>query len=207
MGQRRDLPDSPGNRSMQRAEAPRQGWTRHHHTAAGETFSKYRRFSILPLAELPSSWGAIRRRHRSASYAGPSGAPPGSRRASRDRAKLEVNIGVCAERIRLGVGNGGWGYIVGTYDKDAGPNNQRLYLNGARVARMGGTQPIDLYSAALGIGRHVNLQRPYRRVPHLTSAFAAATAEEHEGAEPPPLAGAGRLADWGELQRPAERVG
>jgi hypothetical protein len=29
------------------------------------------------------------------------------------------------------LGNGAWGYIVGTYDKDAGPNNQRLYLNGA----------------------------------------------------------------------------
>jgi len=25
-------------------------------------------------------------------------------------------------------------YIVGTYGKDAGTNNQRLYLNGARVA-------------------------------------------------------------------------
>jgi hypothetical protein len=28
------------------------------------------------------------------------------------------------------LGNGAWGYIVGTYDKDAGTNNQRLYLNG-----------------------------------------------------------------------------
>jgi hypothetical protein len=27
------------------------------------------------------------------------------------------------------------GYIIGTYDKDAGPNNQCLYLSGARVAR------------------------------------------------------------------------
>jgi hypothetical protein len=34
------------------------------------------------------------------------------------------------------LGNGSWGYIVGTYDKDAGANNQRLYLNGARVAQM-----------------------------------------------------------------------
>jgi hypothetical protein len=34
------------------------------------------------------------------------------------------------------LGNGVWGYIVGTYDKDAGANNQRLYLNGARVAQM-----------------------------------------------------------------------
>jgi hypothetical protein len=24
-------------------------------------------------------------------------------------------------------GSGAWGYIVGTYDKDAGTNNQRLY--------------------------------------------------------------------------------
>ena len=34
------------------------------------------------------------------------------------------------------LGNGSWGYIVGTYDKDAGANNQRLYLNGTRVAQM-----------------------------------------------------------------------
>jgi hypothetical protein len=45
-------------------------------------------------------------------------------------------------------------YIVGTYDKDAGPNNQRLYLNGARVAQISDTLPIDLNSTALGIGRH-----------------------------------------------------
>ena len=50
-------------------------------------------------------------------------------------------------------GNGSWGYIVGTYDKDAGTDNQRLYLNGARVAQMSDTLPIDLNSAALGIGR------------------------------------------------------
>jgi hypothetical protein len=110
----------------------------------------------LPLAELPSLLGAIRRRHRSARYAGLSGAPPGSRPASRDHAKLEVNIGACAERIRLGVGNGGWGYIGGTYDKDAGANNQRLYLNGMRVAQMSDAQPIDLNSAPLAIGRHVS---------------------------------------------------
>jgi hypothetical protein len=47
-------------------------------------------------------------------------------------------------------------YIVGTYDKDAGPNNQRPYLNGTRVAQMSDTLPIDLNSAALGIGRHVS---------------------------------------------------
>ena len=45
---------------------------------------------------------------------------------------------------------------VGTYDKDAGTNNQRLYLNGTRVAQMSDTLPIDLNSAALGIGRHVS---------------------------------------------------
>jgi hypothetical protein len=39
--------------------------------------------------------------------------------------------------------------IVGTYDKEAGPNNQRLYLNGARVAKMSDTLPIDLNSVAL----------------------------------------------------------
>ena len=51
------------------------------------------------------------------------------------------------------LGNGSWGYIVGTYDKDAGANNQRLYLNGARVAQVSGTLPIALNSAPLGIGR------------------------------------------------------
>jgi len=39
------------------------------------------------------------------------------------------------------LGNGRWGYIVGTYDKDAGPDNQRLYLSGTRVAQMGGRSP------------------------------------------------------------------
>jgi hypothetical protein len=34
-------------------------------------------------------------------------------------------------------------YIVGIYDKDAGPDNQRLYLNGARVAQMSDTLPIE----------------------------------------------------------------
>jgi hypothetical protein len=46
-------------------------------------------------------------------------------------------------------------YIVGN-DKDSGPNNQRLYLNGTRVAQMSDTLPIDLNSAALGVGRHVS---------------------------------------------------
>ena len=35
-------------------------------------------------------------------------------------------------------------------------NNQRLYLNGTRVAQMSDTLPIDLNAAALGIGRHVS---------------------------------------------------
>lgn len=37
------------------------------------------------------------------------------------------------------LGNGAWGHVVGTYDKDAGPNNQRFYLNGTRVAQMSDT--------------------------------------------------------------------
>jgi hypothetical protein len=62
--------------------------------------------------------------------------------------------------------DGPWTYIVGTYDKDAGTNNERLYLKGAGVVQMSDTQPIDLNSAALGTGRHVSghrrsLQRPY----------------------------------------------
>jgi hypothetical protein len=33
------------------------------------------------------------------------------------------------------LGNGAWGYIGGTYDTDASPNNHRLYLNGTCVRR------------------------------------------------------------------------
>jgi hypothetical protein len=54
------------------------------------------------------------------------------------------------------LGNGAWGYIVGTYDKDAGSNKQRLYLNCTRVAQMSDTLPIDLNSAAFGTGRRVS---------------------------------------------------
>jgi hypothetical protein len=112
------------------------------------------------------------------------------------------------------LGNGTWGYIVGTYDKDAGPDNQRLYLNGTRVAQMSDTLPIDLNAAALGTGRHVsgisdlfNGPMDEFRIAHVKrsdgwiettwnnmsdpGAFAAAGAEEQEGGEPPPLAGAG----------------
>jgi hypothetical protein len=65
------------------------------------------------------------------------------------------------------LGNGAWGYIVDTCDKDVGPDNQRLYLNGARVAQMSATLPIDLNSAVLGIGRHVSGNRRYRSRPAL----------------------------------------
>ena len=105
---------------------------------------------------------------------------------------------------------------IGTYDKDAGPNNQRLYLNGTRVAQRSDTQPIDLNAAALGIGRHVSgIADPFNghidafRIAHVQrsdgwiattwnnmsdpGAFAVAGAEEQEGGngEPPLLAGAG----------------
>jgi MSHA biogenesis protein MshQ len=112
------------------------------------------------------------------------------------------------------LGNGAWGYIAGAYDKYAGTNNQRLYLNGTRVAQMSDTLPIDLNSAALGIGRHVSgIADPFNgridefRIAHVQrsdgwiettwnnmsdpGAFAAAGAEEQGGGEPPPLAGAG----------------
>ena len=114
------------------------------------------------------------------------------------------------------LGKGAWGYVVGTYDKDAGPNNQRLHLNGTRVAQMSDTLPIDLNSAALGISRHVSgIADPFNghidefRLAHVQrsdgwiattwnnmsdpGAFAMAGAEEQEGGsgEPPPLAGAG----------------
>jgi MSHA biogenesis protein MshQ len=106
--------------------------------------------------------------------------------------------------------------MVGIYDKDAGPNNQRLYLNGTRVAQMSDTQPLDLNSNPLGIGRHVTgVADPFNghidefRIAHVQrsdgwietiwnnmsdpGAFAMAGAEEQEGGggEPPPLAGAG----------------
>ena len=108
------------------------------------------------------------------------------------------------------------GYVVGTYDKDAGPNNQRLYLNGSRVAQMSDTQLLDLNSNQLGIGRHVSgIADPFNsridelRISHVQrsdgwiettwnnmsdpGAFAVAGAGEQEGGdgEPPTLAGAG----------------
>jgi Concanavalin A-like lectin/glucanases superfamily len=93
-------------------------------------------------------------------------------------------------------------------------NNQRLYLNGARVAQMSDTLPIDLNSASLGIGRHVSgIADPFNghidefRIADVQrsdgwiettwnnmsdpGAFAVAGAEEQKGGEPPPLAGAG----------------
>jgi hypothetical protein len=51
------------------------------------------------------------------------------------------------------LGNGAWGYSVGTYGEDAGPTSPHLYLNGTRVAQMSDTQLIDLNSAARGTGR------------------------------------------------------
>jgi Concanavalin A-like lectin/glucanases superfamily len=45
---------------------------------------------------------------------------------------------------------------VGTCNKEAGAKNQRLCLNGTRVAQMSDTLPIDLNSAAVSIGRHVS---------------------------------------------------
>jgi hypothetical protein len=112
------------------------------------------------------------------------------------------------------LGNGAWGYIVGTYDKDAGPENQRLYLNGSRVAQMSDTAAISLNSNPLGIGRHASgIADPFNghidefRISHVQrsdgwiattwnnlsnpGAFAVAGAEEQEGGEPPQLAGAG----------------
>jgi hypothetical protein len=69
------------------------------------------------------------------------------------------------------LGNGTWGYMVGPYDKDAGPDSQRLYLNGARVAQMSDTLPLDLNATTLGIGRRHrrSLQRPHRtfRIAHV----------------------------------------
>jgi Concanavalin A-like lectin/glucanases superfamily len=113
-------------------------------------------------------------------------------------------------------GNGSWGHISGTCDKHAGPGNQRLCLNGARVAHMSDTLPIVLNSVALGTGRHVSgIADPFNghvdefRISHVQrsdgwiettwnnmsdpGAFAAAGVEEQEGGdgEPPPLAGAG----------------
>jgi hypothetical protein len=69
------------------------------------------------------------------------------------------------------LGNGRWGYIVGIYDKDAGPNNQRLYLNGARRADERNTAPGSQFKSSwhrTARERHRrSLQRPHRRVPDL----------------------------------------
>jgi hypothetical protein len=43
-----------------------------------------------------------------------------------------------------------------TLAKDVSANNQRLCLDGSRVAQMSDTQPPHLNSAAVGIGRHVS---------------------------------------------------
>jgi hypothetical protein len=63
------------------------------------------------------------------------------------------------------------GYTVGSLDKEAGLNNQRLYLNGTRAAQMSDTLPIDLNSAPLASAaceRHRrSLQRPYPRIPRI----------------------------------------
>ena len=79
---------------------------------------------------------------------------------------------------------------------------------------MSDTLPIDLNSAALGIGRHVSgIADPFNghidafRIAHVQRSdgwiettwnnmsdpgvFAVAAAEEQDGGEPPPLAGAG----------------
>jgi hypothetical protein len=111
------------------------------------------------------------------------------------------------------LGNGTWGYIVGTYDKDTEPNNQRLYLNGTRVAQMSDTLPhrpqLSCPWHRPACERHRRpLQRPYRRVPHLPRPALRRLDREHleqherprrlprqaprsKGGEPPPLAGAG----------------
>jgi hypothetical protein len=55
--------------------------------------------------------------------------------------------GICmfGERLRRGAS-----------PEAANAGNQRLYLNGTRVVQMSDTQPIDINSAARGIGRHVS---------------------------------------------------
>jgi hypothetical protein len=92
------------------------------------------------------------------------------------------------------LGNGSWGYIVGTYDKDAGPNTQRLYLNGARVAQASETAAISIHIDEFRIS---HVQRSDGWIATIwnnmsdASAFAVAGAEEQEVGEPLPLAGAG----------------
>jgi hypothetical protein len=46
------------------------------------------------------------------------------------------------------LGNGSQGYIAGSSDKEAVPNDQSLYLNGARVAQVTDTLPIGLNASA-----------------------------------------------------------
>jgi hypothetical protein len=106
------------------------------------------------------------------------------------------------------------GLIVGSCDTDAGPNKQRLYLHGIGAAQMSDTLPIDLNSAALGIGRHVSgIADPFNghidafRIAHVQrsdgwieatwssmgdpGAFAGPGAEEQEGGATPTLVSAG----------------
>jgi hypothetical protein len=82
------------------------------------------------------------------------------------------------------LGNGSWGYIVGTYDKDAGPDNQRLYLNGARVAQMSGTQPTistQLRLASAGM----RAASPIRSTAISTSSASPTSSAPTAGSQPP----------------------
>jgi hypothetical protein len=97
-------------------------------------------------------------------------------------------------------------------DKDVGPNNQRLYLNGIGVAQMSDMLPLGLNSNPLGIGRYVSgIADPFNgpfdgfRIAHIqrfggwiattssnmSNPAAFAVAEEQERGELLPLAGAG----------------
>jgi MSHA biogenesis protein MshQ len=115
-------------------------------------------------------------------------------------------------RARSGTGAG----AISSAPMTRMPARTTSYLNGTRAAQMSDTQPLDLNSNPLGIGRHVSgIADPFNghidefRISHIQrsdgwiettynnmsnpAAFALAGAEEQEGggAEPPPLAGTG----------------
>ncbi|MCK4359450.1 MAG: LamG domain-containing protein [Candidatus Cloacimonetes bacterium] len=57
------------------------------------------------------------------------------------------------ETISVNISSGGWTHIALTYDKDAGANNQKLYINGTRVDSTTLTEPININANNLLFGK------------------------------------------------------
>jgi len=49
-----------------------------------------------------------------------------------------------------------WSYLTATYDKDAGINNQKLYVNGVLAAQTTQTKPLRYFNRNFRVGRYGN---------------------------------------------------